>query len=252
MSLEKEEWLKEATYNLSLLDEFSDMFLLPDGKRLNAFLKKPTLIIRIANKDHPESLKILLEKYEDFKINKKDHCKADDYDLTELTKSYELGLTPEQAAINIIKVADTPEEASEYLVSPSLFKPIFSIGLFIAIITAIVVMSNMLNDRIEWKDTSKSISTIYENDKNVGVKKIWNDPVTIESSNNVLKLTYNLVPAEKCVYLFNSQKKTGWDSITVGDKVFTDYNSVKNVDIANACTSGDKDTVDMVFKQNKE
>lgn len=252
MTLEKEKWLKEAAYNLALLDEFSDMFLLPDGKRLNAFLKKPTLIIRIANKDHHESLKILLEKYKDFKINKKDHCKADDYDLTELTKSYELGLTPQQAAINIIKVADTPEEASEYLASPTLLSPILYMSIFVIIITTIIVLYNAITEKLESKHQSEAISMTYENNKNVGVTKIWNDPVTIESSNDVLKLTYNLVPAEKCIYLFNSQKKTGWDSITVGEKVFTDYNTVKNFDIANACVSGDKDTVNMVFKKTKE
>jgi hypothetical protein len=57
MNDKKEVWLKEATEKLNLLREFDDMFLVPDGKTLNAFLKRPTLIIKMEFKGDSKRLR---------------------------------------------------------------------------------------------------------------------------------------------------------------------------------------------------
>ena len=51
MSINKEKWMEEAAYKLDLLYEFDEIFLVPDAKTLNAFLKHPTLILKTPNID---------------------------------------------------------------------------------------------------------------------------------------------------------------------------------------------------------
>lgn len=84
----KEEWLKDASYKLALLLEFEEHFLVPDGKTLNAFLKRPTLIIKLMYKDIPDMGQEALDSYEDFEKNRKHTFQLDEDDIKKLEKSY--------------------------------------------------------------------------------------------------------------------------------------------------------------------
>ncbi len=119
MTQEKEIWLKEAIKKLELLLEFEEDFFVPDAKTLKAFLSKDTLILKMMYKDNPDLLSEAIERLEKVKNSKDPLNRISEMELEELNKSYLQGLTPSQAAINQVKWCETPEEAGEFLVSPS-------------------------------------------------------------------------------------------------------------------------------------
>lgn len=119
MIRKKEDWIKEASYKLALLLEFEEHFLVPDGKTLNVFLKRPTLIIKMMYKDIPDMCQEALDSYEDFEKNRKHTFQLVEEDIKKLEESYNKGLTPSDAAIEIIKWCNIPEEAGKFLVSRS-------------------------------------------------------------------------------------------------------------------------------------
>lgn len=281
MSINKEKWMEEAAYKLDLLYEFDEIFLVPDAKTLNAFLKHPTLIIKTGQKDYPAALKELLEKYDKFEKNKTSGVPLSEDDLSKLSKSYEKGMTPTQAAIDIVKLCDTPEESGQFFVSPQIytFNVLVIIGLLIGLTVAALTLYVMTKEKLKVKDESAHVSTIYQkaaefnaknsvdldNEKaiksglipkemkidNNKISNVWDGAVTIESNPKFFKLTYDQVPtSDSCVDLLSRQKDIGWDTIVVGEQTFENYKNITNIDVTKACDLREKH-VNIVFKKIK-
>lgn len=279
MSIENEKWLEEASYKLALLTEFEDHFIVPDGKTLKAFLMRPTLILKMMNKEYPDLYQEDLEKYENFEKNKKNIILHAD-DLKELQESYEKGLSPNEAVINIIKWCDTPEDAGQFLVSPEpqMLQLIMYISFFLILVIGAVNFYINLREHSDIKRESKNISTIYikandpnntvelNNEKaikagiiptkmiveNGKVSNIWEGNVMIESTKNSFKLTYLNVPTmDACFNLIKKQSATGWSSVSVGDQEFKDYNKIENLSLEKACDDNTVNNVRIVFNKNK-
>lgn len=276
----KEEWLKESSYKLALLKEFEDHFLVPDGKTLNAFLKRPTLILKMMNKGYPDICQEALDQYENFEKNKSS-ITLDKDELKELEQSYEKGLSPSETAINIIKFCDTPAEAGIYIASsnPDMFSTLFIIGLFIGILGTAFYLYGTVKEKVAVRDSSEHLLTVYKNAEEFNEKhndnlnnekaiksgivpkemkieenkitNAWEGAVEIESTLSFFKITYAHVPThDSCVEFLEKQKNTGWNSVVVGTQKFENYSKITKLELLKACNLED-DHVDMIFEKNK-
>jgi len=276
MTDNKENWLKEASYKLALL-EAMDIFLVPDARSLKAFLKKPTLIIKMAYGDVPEHCQELLNDYENFK-QKKDLIVTDETNLKLLIQSYEQGLTPDEAAVEIAKWCDTPEEAGKFVASPDVMPFILCLSLIFVLFAIAIRMYHVTVDRVNVQNEYENSSTIYKNMVNLyqnkGDFKVdtvraikegvipknmpiiddkimnrWDGEVVILGNNiNSFEVKYSHVIAnDVCQGLLQKEKNIGWRSITVDEMKFDNYDKIKTIDIAKLCDK--KDFVDITFKK---
>lgn len=275
----KEEWLKEASYKLALLTEFEEHFLVPDGKTLNAFLKRPTLILKMMYKDVPDMGQEALDSYEDFEKNRKYTYQLIEEDVKKLEESYSKGLTPNEAAIDMIKWCDTPEEAGRYIASahPDMFSTLFIMGIFIGILVTAFYLYGTVKEKVAVRDASEHLLTVYKNAEEFNEKNntnlnnekaiksgivpkemkieenkitnAWEGAVEIESTPSFFKLTYAHVPTlNSCVEFLEKQKNTGWDSVVVGNQKFENYSKITKLEVLKACDL-ENDHVDMIFEK---
>lgn len=285
MNDKKEVWLKEATEKLNLLREFDDMFLVPDGKTLNAFLKRPTLIIRTAFKDDPASLKDTLDNYEDFQKNKHNLPPLHNDDLIDLNKSYEKGVSPNQAAVSIIKWCDTPEEAGAIVASSSGrfgISYFITMGCIIALCSLMIILYNaakessnigkevensvfIYNKTVDFFNVKNNLDLNNEKAIDVdifpdGMKKSadtvynqWDGLVFIKGTSlNNFKLSYTHMPSDKvCFGFIKKQKDIGWTSVVIDNREFNNYNTMNNAQLLKACDTTN-DYVDILLKKNEK
>lgn len=268
MIRKKEDWIKEASYKLALLLEFEEHFLVPDGKTLNVFLKRPTLIIKMMYKDIPDMCQEALDSYEDFEKNRKHTFQLVEEDIKKLEESYNKGLTPSDAAIEMIKWCNTPEEAGKFLVSPEThFLPIIMMfGLFLGLIAIIITLYGVTKDRVNVQYETENVSTLYKNVTKLYQEKgdfklntviafkdraipetlpivnnklmnRWDGEVTLLGSGvNNFEVTYTHVKnRETCIMFVKKQKETGWTSVKVGNDTFENISQIKDYHLVKSC-----------------
>lgn len=280
MSTEKDIWLDDAKHKLTLLIEFEEHLLIPDAKTLNAFLLKPTLILKMMYKEDPERLAEVLKTYQNLSSNKTISPDLSPEDIKTLEESFDKGLTPNQAAIELIKWCDTPEETGKYLVSPqSHMVPMMMLLLLIFGLIAITIIAyGMVKDKINVQHESEHVSTLYKNitdtynqkgafkldnatafkeglvpatmmisDKTI--KNSWDGEVLIAGTSiNTFEVKYTHVEGgDVCFSLLKKEQNVGWGSVVVADNKLDNYKNIKNFEIAKPCTSND--FVDITFKK---
>lgn len=273
----KENWLKEATYKLALLEAMEGIFLVPDARTLKAFLKKPTLIIKMAYGDVPESYQNVLKDYANFKQNKDSIITTED-DLKQLNESYSKGLTPDEAAVEIIKWCDTPEEAGKFVTSPDITPILLFIGLIMILVTTAITMYSITVDKVNVQNEYENSSSIYKNMINLyqnkgdfkldtvraikegvipktmpivdnKVMNRWEGEVNVLGTGiNNFEVKYSHVEShDVCMDLLIIEKKIGWSSVLINEQKFDNYVKMKTVDIAASCDK--KDFVDITFRK---
>jgi len=280
MTTEKDIWLNDAKHKLTLLIEFEEHLLIPDAKTLNAFLLKPTLILKMMYKEDSEMLAKVLETYQDMSSNKTISPDLSPEDINTLEEAFVKGLTPNQAAIEQIKWCDTPEEAGKYLVSPqaSMVPMMMLIFLIVGLIAITITVYGTVKDKLNVQHESEHVSALYKNindiykqkgnfklDNATAIKEglipntmtiadktimnNWDGEVLISgTSSNAFEVKYTHVEADfNCIDFIKKEKNVGWSSVTVGDKTLNNYKEIKNIDLAKACKSDD--FVDITFKK---
>lgn len=280
MTTEKDIWLNDAKHKLTLLMEFEEHLLIPDAKTLNAFLLKPTLILKMMYKDHPDILSEALVKYQHMSSNKAISPDISKEDIKDLEEAFVKGLTPNQAAIEQIKWCDTPEESGKYIVSPqvNMLPMIMLIGLIAGLIAITIIAYGMVKDKINVQHESEHVSALYKNindsynqkgnfklDNTTAIKEglipntmtisdqkiknSWDGEVLIAgTSSNAFEVKYTHVEANiNCIDFVKKEQNIGWSSVIVGDKTLNNYKELKNIDIAKACKYNG--FVDITFKK---
>lgn len=117
MMNEKEIWLKKALYNYRMCQWFyQTVWWTVSAETLRTFLKRPLLSISITaqqiDKNKANTKDILLHEFSLIHENSSSHfMTADKKTITELIGLYEKGISPEEAAIEVVKDCDTREEA---------------------------------------------------------------------------------------------------------------------------------------------
>jgi hypothetical protein len=256
MNYTKEEWFKEASYQLSFLFEFEEHFIVPDARTLNVFLKRPTLIIKMLYKDMPENVQEVLEQYENFNKDRNQTYQLMPEDIKKLEESYAQGLTPIEAVIDIVKWCDTPEQAGKFLVSPESYTlpMILLIGLMFILIMLAITLYGTVKDKVNIQKETETLTAIHKNNENtstIQTLNAWDGNVSVQKIKNVLEITYTKVPAiESCFMMVIKQENVGWDSISVGSKTFDDTTKIKKGDLGLACDYNEKDNVNLVFRKN--
>jgi hypothetical protein len=280
MTTEKDIWLADAKHQLTLLLEFEDHVLIPDAKTLNTFLLKPTLILKMMYKDHPNMLSEALIKYQDMAASKTISPNISQEDINALEEAFVKGLTPNQAAIEQVKWCDTPEEAGKYLVSQqaNVTPLIMLIGLIVGLVAITITFYGFARDKLNIQHESEHLSTLYKNITNVynqkgtlkldnataikeglipetmmitdqKIKNSWDGEVLITgTSSNAFEVKYTHVEDDiSCINLVKKEQKIGWNSVIIANKKLDNYKEIKNVDIAEACNSNG--FVDITFKK---
>lgn len=256
MSNKKEDWMKEASYQLSLLFEFEEHFIVPDARTLNAFLKRPTLIIKMLYKEMPESAQEVLEQYEIFNKDRNQTYELMPEDIKKLEASYAQGLTPIEAAIDIVKWCDTPEQAGKFLVSPESYTlpMILLISLMFLLFVLAITLYGTVKEKVNIQKETETLTAIHQNNDNASATQTlnaWDGNISVQKIKNVLEITYAKVPShESCFMMVIKQENAGWDSISVGNKTFNDTTKIKKVDLGLACDYNEKDNVNLVFRKN--
>ena len=256
MNYTKEEWFKEASYQLSFLFEFEEHFIVPDARTLNAFLKRPTLIIKMLYKEMPENAQEVLKQYATFNKDRNQTYELIPEDIKKLEESYAQGLTPIEAVIDIVKWCDTPEQAGKFLVSPESYTlpMILLIGLMFLLIVLAITLYGTVKDKVNIQKETETLTAIHQNNDNASSTQTlnaWDGNVSVQKIKNVLEITYTKVPAhESCFMMVIKQANAGWNSISVGNKNFDDTTKIKKVDLGLACDYNEKDNVNLVFRKN--
>lgn len=156
MKNEKYLWLDKAQYNLRLCEWFTNYCFFPDAQSLNTFLKRPYLTISALSKQSEifSSKDEALELYHAVNDpNSNDYINLDEADIDELLGYYEKGMSPEQAAIAMIKEYETRKEAKKHVhlinsssSSPLLVETLFTILLgFITVFVVINIIYYLVN-----------------------------------------------------------------------------------------------------------
>lgn len=258
MNEEKQIWMQKASHQLKLLLNFEGNFIIPDKKTLKAFLKRPTLIFKMMYEESPDILAEELEKYRIFEDGNRESVELSEDDLNLLNQFYEKGFNPDDAALEIVKWCDTPEESGKYLVSPEIYTFHMMITfLVLAVIVGIaVILMGTLKDKENVKIESNKISNAYSksNDFTGHIENnlnVWDGNIEMKSSKNLFELQYDNVPSfNTCLMLIEKQKETGWSSIIIDGKELKELDKIKDSDIALACRSK-KESVNIVFQKYK-
>lgn len=280
MTTEKDIWLNDAKHKLTLLIEFEEHLLIPDAKTLNAFLLKPTLILKMMYKEDPEMLTKVLETYQEISSNKTISPDLSPEDIKTLEEAFVKGLSPNQAAIEQIKWCDTPEEAGKYLVSPQahMMPMMMLLCLIFGLIAITIIAYGMVKDKINVQHESEHVSTLYKNITDTytqkgafkldntravkegivpatmmmtdqSIKNSWDGEVLITGASiNAFEVKYTHVEGgDVCFSLLKKEQNIGWGSVVVADNKLDNYKNLKNFEIEKPCTSND--FVDITFKK---
>lgn len=280
MNAKKDIWLNDAKHKLTLLIEFEEHLLIPDAKTLNAFLLKPTLILKMMYKEDPEMLAEALAKYQEMAANKTVSSDIIQEDINALEDAFEKGLTVNQAAIQQVKWCDTPEEAGKYMVSSQVnMAPMLMIlGLIAGLIAITITFYGFAKDKLNIQHESEHISTLCKNITTAynqkgtfkldnataireglipetmtiadqTIKNSWDGEVVLSgTSSKAFEVKYTHVEDDMiCIELVKKEQNVGWNSVVIANNNLDNYKEIKNIEIVKACNSNG--FVDIIFKK---